>query len=64
MCARGEKPNAHAAPNNPRWLGRLPGETGGNFANVPDEISIEGLAARADEFPSVEEISLSNLQGV
>ena len=58
MRARGEKPDAHAAPDDPRWLWRLPGETGGDFADVPDEIGIERLAARADGFSAVEEISL------
>ena len=64
MRARGEQPDAHAAPDDPGRLRRLPVETSGDSADVPDEIGIERFAARADGFSAVQEISLPDLQGV
>ena len=57
-------PTLMPRPTIPAGFGDLPIETGGDLADVPDEIGIEWLAAGADGFAAVEEISLPDLQGV
>ena len=64
MRARGEKTDAHAAPDDPRRLGCLPIERGSDFADVADEIGVERFAAGAHRLAAVKKVSLPDLQGV